>query len=95
MRAFIHVHVSDQYPGLGTVVLDREPTNTLTRQAFRELAAAAAEVSRRDDIAVVILFGGHEFFSAGDDVTDFQRLNPQEPASADGAGCAAVALDLA
>ena len=83
MREFIHVHVSDQYPGLGTVVLDREPTNTLTRQAFRELAAAAAEVSRRDDIAVVILFGGHEFFSAGDDVTELQSLNPEEAASAD------------
>ena len=30
--------------------------------------AAAAELGERDDIAAVILFGGHEIFSAGDDV---------------------------
>ena len=51
MREFISVHVSDRQPGVGTILLDREPTNALTRQAYRELAAAAAEVAGRDDIA--------------------------------------------
>ena len=67
MREFVGVHVSDQQPGIGTLVLNREPTNALTRQVYRELAAAAEEVSRRADIAAVILFGGHEIFCAGED----------------------------
>ena len=44
MREFVGVHVSDQHPGIGTLVLNREPTNALTRQVYRELAAAAEEV---------------------------------------------------
>ena len=69
------MHVSEQQPGIGTVLLDREPTNALTRQGYRELAAVAAQVSARDDIAAVILFGGHEIFSAGDDVPELLRLD--------------------
>lgn len=83
MREFVSVHVSAQHPGIGTVVLDREPTNTLTRQVYRELIAAAEEVSQRDDIVTVILFGGHETFSAGDDVSELRTLNPAEAAAAD------------
>lgn len=83
MREFVSVHLSDQHPGIATVVLDREPTNTLTRQVYRELADAAAEVSRRDDIATVILFGGHEIFSAGDDVAELRTLNAAEAKAAD------------
>ena len=60
MREFVGVHVSDLQPGVGTLVLNREPTNALSRQVYRELAAAAEEVSCRSDIAAVILFGGHE-----------------------------------
>lgn len=75
MREFVSVHVSDQHPGIGTLVLTREPTNALTRQAYRELADAAAEVSRRDDIAAVIVYGGHEVFCAGDDVPELHTLD--------------------
>lgn len=90
LREFVGVHLSDQHPGIGTVVLDREPTNTLTRQVYRELADAAGEVSRRDDIAVVILFGGHDIFSAGDDVAELRTLNAAEAAAADVARGAAL-----
>ena len=51
MPEFIGVHLSERHPGVATATLTREPTNALTRQAWRELAAAAAEVSRRTDIA--------------------------------------------
>ncbi len=64
-------------------MLDREPTNTLTRQCYRELADAAREVSGREDIAAVILFGGHEIFSAGDDVAELRTLNAPEVQAAD------------
>jgi enoyl-CoA hydratase len=75
---FVSVHVSSAHPGVGTVVLSRPPTNALTRQVYRELVAAAAETSRRDDIAAVILFGGHEIFCAGDDVPELRTLDSSE-----------------
>lgn len=64
--------------GLATLVLSRPPTNALTRQVYREIAAAAAELARRDDVAAVILFGGHEIFSAGDDVPELRTLSEPE-----------------
>jgi enoyl-CoA hydratase len=39
-------------------------------------------VASRDDIAAVIVFGGHEIFSGGDDVAVLQTLNAQEAAGA-------------
>lgn len=83
MREFVTVHVSEQQPGIGTVLLNREPTNALTRQVYRELAGVAAEVSQRDDIRAVILFGGHEIFSAGDDVPELRTLDRGEAEAAD------------
>jgi len=83
VREFISVHLSEQHPGISTVVLGREPTNALTRQAYRELAAAAAEVSQRADITTVILYGGHDIFSAGDDMGELHTLNRAEAEAAD------------
>lgn len=83
MREFVGVHVSDLQPGVGTLVLNREPTNALSRQVYRELAAAADEVSCRSDIAAVILFGGHEIFCAGDDVPELHTLDRAEAEVAD------------
>ena len=74
MPEFVGIYVGDQQPRLATLLLGREPTNALTRQVYRELAEAATEVSRRADIAAVILFGGHEIFSAGDDMTELRTL---------------------
>jgi enoyl-CoA hydratase len=75
---FISLHTSDEHPGICTLLVSRPPTNALTRQAYRELAAAAADVGSRDDIAAVILFGGHEIFSAGDDVPELRTLDERE-----------------
>ena len=83
MREFVSVHLSDSHPGIGTVVLTRDPTNALTRQAFRELSSAAAEVAGRGDITSVIIFGGHEIFCAGDDMAELQTLNRDEAEAAD------------
>lgn len=83
MREFISVHLSEHHRGIATVVLTREPTNALTRQAYRELAAAAVEVSQRDDVTSVILFGGHEIFSAGDDMAELHTLNRAEAEAGD------------
>ncbi|MBV8965266.1 MAG: enoyl-CoA hydratase [Mycobacteriaceae bacterium] len=78
MHEFVSVHVGDEHPGVGTLVLSRPPTNALTRQTCREIVAVATEITRRDDIAAVILFGGHEIFSAGDDLAELRTLGPAE-----------------
>ena len=63
------------------LLLSRPPTNAMTRQVYREIAAAAAEVGRRDDVAAVIVFGGHEIFSAGDDMPELRTLTAPEAES--------------
>ncbi|BBX72738.1 enoyl-CoA hydratase [Mycobacterium shinjukuense] len=80
MSEFVRVVVSDgsQDAGLAMLLLSRPPTNALTRQVYREIIAGAAELGRRDDVAAVILFGGHEIFSAGDDMSELRRLTPAE-----------------
>lgn len=85
LSEFVHVVVSDgsQDAGLAVLLLSRPPTNALTRQAYREIAAAAEELGRRDDVAAVILFGGHEIFSAGDDMPELTTLTPDEAAVAE------------
>ena len=83
MREFVSIHVGEQYPGLGILLITRMPTNALTRQAHRELIAAAAELAERPDISAVVLFGGHEMFCAGDDVPELRTLNRDEAVTAD------------
>ena len=83
MREFVSIHVGEQYPGIGILLVTRMPTNALTRQAHRELISAAAEVGQRSDIAAVILFGGHEIFSAGDEVPELRTLSRAEAVTAD------------
>jgi enoyl-CoA hydratase len=82
MNEFVSVHTSDEQPGIATLLLSRPPKNALTRQVYRELAAAAADITARDDVHAVILFGGHEIFSAGDDVPERTLLNSDEAATA-------------
>jgi enoyl-CoA hydratase len=82
VREFVSIHTFDGHPGIATLLLSRPPTNGLTRQMYREIVDAAGEVASRDDIAAVIVFGGHEIFSAGDDVAVLQTLNAQEAAGA-------------
>jgi enoyl-CoA hydratase len=80
LREFVSVVVSDgsRDAGLAMLLLSRPPTNALTRQVYREIVAAADELGRRDDVATVILFGGHEIFSAGDDMPELRTLTPPE-----------------
>ncbi|MDH6197165.1 enoyl-CoA hydratase [Mycobacterium frederiksbergense] len=83
MNEFVSVVTRDEEPGIATLLLSRPPTNALTRQMYREILAAAHEVGERTDIAVVIVFGGHEIFCAGDDVPELRTLNAAEAAAAD------------
>jgi enoyl-CoA hydratase len=78
MNEFVSVHTSDEQPGIATLLLSRPPTNALTRQVYREIVSAVADLGHRDDICAVILFGGHEIFSAGDDVPELRTLSADE-----------------
>jgi enoyl-CoA hydratase len=82
VNEFVGVHVRPEQPSIATLLLSRPPTNALTRQMYREIAAAAADVGRRDDVTAVIVFGGHEIFSAGDDVPELLTLDADEAATA-------------
>jgi len=90
VREFVGIHTLDEHPGIATLLLSRPPTNALTRQVGREIIAAAAEVGERDDIAAVILFGGHEIFCAGDDVAVLRTFDAHEVAGAAEVGRDAV-----
>jgi enoyl-CoA hydratase len=72
VNEFVSAHVKD---GIGTLLLSRPPTNGLTRQMYREITATAAELGDRQDAAAVIVFGGHEIFSAGADVPEARTMD--------------------
>ena len=74
MREFVSAHVTD---GVGTLLLSRPPKNTLTRQMYREITATATELGERADAVAVIIFGGHEIFSAGADVPEARTLDAE------------------
>lgn len=80
LREFVSVVVSDgtRDAGLAMLLVSRPPTNAMTRQVYREIVSAADELGRRDDVAAVILFGGHEIFSAGDDLPELRTLTAPE-----------------
>jgi enoyl-CoA hydratase len=82
MSEFVSVHTSDEQRGIATLLLSRPPTNALTRQVYRELVGAAEALGTRDDVHAVIVFGGHEIFSAGDDVPELRTLDTEEAAAA-------------
>jgi enoyl-CoA hydratase len=90
VREFVSIHTFDQYPGIATLLLSRPPTNALTRQVYREIVSAAAELGTREDVGAVIVFGGHEIFCAGDDMTALQTLTAEEAAGAAQVGREAV-----
>ncbi|WP_422749757.1 enoyl-CoA hydratase [Mycobacterium sp. WMMD1722] len=91
MREFVSVHLSEERPQIATLLLSRPPTNALTRQVYLELIDAAGEVAARDDVGVVILFGGHEIFCAGDDVPALRTLDATQYAGIAAQAVAAVA----
>ena len=85
MNEFVGVYTNADQPGIATLLLSRPPTNTLTRQMYRELTAAAAELALRGDVSAVIVFGGHEIFSVGDDLAELQTLDARGVATAEDA----------
>jgi len=75
MTEFVRLEVDG---GVATIRIDRAPVNALNTEVQEGLRAAADECSRRDDIRVVILWGGDKVFVAGADVKEFHTMSPQD-----------------
>lgn len=75
MAEFVTVETSEDHPGVGTIRLDRPPMNALNRQVQSELAAAAEEATRRDDIKAVVIYGGPKVLAAGADIKEMSDMS--------------------
>lgn len=68
----VNLEVAD---GVGTIRLDRPPMNALdiaTQDRLRELAE---EVTHRDDVRAVVVWGGEKVFAAGADIKEMQAMD--------------------
>lgn len=71
MGEFVRLEVAD---GVGTIHLDRPKMNALNAQMQSELAEAAVEADRRDDVAAVVIYGGERVFAAGADIVEMAEM---------------------
>ncbi len=71
MGEFVRLEVEG---AVATVRLDRPPMNAISRQVVEELRDVAAEISLRDDIRAVVIWGGEKLFAAGADVKEFRDM---------------------
>ena len=75
MTEFVSLEVED---AVATIRIDRAPVNALNEQVQEELREVGTEVTRRDDIRAVILWGGDKVFVAGADVKEFHVMSAQD-----------------
>jgi enoyl-CoA hydratase/carnithine racemase len=66
---------------IGTIRLDRPKMNALNRQVQEEIRAVATEVSGREDIRAVIVYGGPKVFAAGADIKEMAEASYAEMAT--------------
>ncbi|QBX56552.1 enoyl-CoA hydratase/isomerase family protein [Nocardioides seonyuensis] len=69
---FVSIDVTD---GVATVRLDRPKMNAISAQVQVDLREAAQEVTERDDVRSVVLWGGDRVFAAGNDVKEMADLS--------------------
>ncbi|MFE0328747.1 enoyl-CoA hydratase/isomerase family protein [Streptomyces sp. NPDC003753] len=68
----VHLEVAE---GVGTLRLDRPPMNALDVATQDRLKELAEEVTRRDDVRAVVLYGGEKVFAAGADIKEMQGMD--------------------
>ncbi|MEU8973636.1 enoyl-CoA hydratase-related protein [Streptomyces monashensis] len=61
--------------GVGTLRLDRPPMNALDIATQDRLKELAEEVTRRDDVRAVVIYGGERVFAAGADIKEMQNMD--------------------
>ena len=72
MSEFARLEVAD---GVGTIRLDRPKMNAISLQVQADLREAATELTERDDVRAVVLWGGERVFAAGNDVKEMADLS--------------------
>ena len=78
MPEFVSLQTSEDFPGVGTILLNRPPMNALSRQVQTELAEAAREATLRDDIKSVVVYGGPKVLAAGADIKEMNDMEYAE-----------------
>lgn len=61
--------------GVGTLRLDRPPMNALDIAIQDRLKELAEEVTRREDVRAVVIYGGERVFAAGADIKEMQNMD--------------------
>ena len=72
MGEFVRLEVDG---AVGTLRLDRPKMNALNAQVQEEIRELAEEVTRRDDIRAVVLYGGERVFAAGADIKEMKDMS--------------------
>ena len=72
MGEFVRLEVAD---GVGTIRLDRPKMNAISVQVQADLREAAAELTERDDVRSVVIWGGERVFAAGNDVKEMADMS--------------------
>ncbi|MGW8379619.1 enoyl-CoA hydratase-related protein [Streptomyces sp. ODS28] len=61
--------------GVATVRLDRPPMNALDIATQDRLLELAREITARDDVRTVVLYGGEKVFAAGADIKEMREMD--------------------
>jgi enoyl-CoA hydratase/carnithine racemase len=69
---FVSIDVTD---GVAVLRLDRPKMNAISVQVQADLREAAAELTERDEVRAVVLWGGERVFAAGNDVKEMADLS--------------------
>ena len=72
MGEFVRLEVDG---AVGTIRLDRPKMNALNAQVQEEIRACAIEVTSRQDVRAVILYGGERVFAAGADIKEMKDMS--------------------
>jgi enoyl-CoA hydratase/carnithine racemase len=72
MGEFVSLSVED---GVGTIRLDRPKVNVLNIQLQTELVEIVGEVTERDDVRAVVIYGGERAFAAGVDIKEMKDMS--------------------
>jgi enoyl-CoA hydratase/carnithine racemase len=72
---FVRIEVGDAAPRVATIRIDRPKLNPLDSRVQAELRQAAEQVTARDELRAVVLYGGPVAFAAGADIKEMADLS--------------------